>query len=167
MEHVEIHPLLDKDKQEKAKTYENEKRKIGIVGSILSLAFILIFFFSGLSNYLANIDLPFIYTFLIYITIFHILSTIIGLPLGYYSSYIHEHKWGFSNYTNKTWLFDQLKSFAVSLILLPFLLGLFFWVLWKFPDTWWLVAATVTTIVSIVFMPSIYGNDAAIRLLTG
>ena len=50
MEHVEIHPLLDKDKQEKAKTYENEKRKIGIVGSILSLAFILIFYFSGLSN---------------------------------------------------------------------------------------------------------------------
>ena len=60
MEHVEIHPLLDKDKQEKAKTYENEKRKIGIVGSILSLAFILIFYFSGLSNYLANIHLPFI-----------------------------------------------------------------------------------------------------------
>ena len=152
MEHVEIHPLLDKDKQEKAKTYENEKRKIGIVGSILSLAFILIFYFSGLSNYLANIHLPFIYTFLIYITIFHILSTIIGLPLGYYSSYIHEHKWGFSNYTNKTWLFDQFKSFAISLILLPFLLGLFFWVLWKFPDTWWLVAATVTTLVSIVFV---------------
>ena len=152
MKHIEIHPFLDEEKQVKAKIYENEKRKIGIVGSLLSLVFILLFYFSGLSDYLANINLSFIYVFLIYVTIFHVLSTIIGLPLGYYSSYVHEHKRGFSNYTNKTWLLDQLKSFAVSLILLPILLGLFFWVLWKFPDTWWLVAATVTTLVSIVFV---------------
>ena len=152
MKHIEIHPFLDEEKQVKAKTYENEKRKIGIVGSLLSLVFILLFYSSGLSDYLANINLSFIYVFLIYVTIFLVLSTIIGLPLGYYSSYVHEHKWGFSNYTNKTWLLDQLKSFAVSLILLPILLGLFFWVLWKFPDTWWLVAATVTTLVSIIFV---------------
>jgi len=152
MKHIEIHPFLDEEKQVKAKTYENEKRKIGIVGSLLSLVFILLFYFSGLSDYLANINLSFIYVFLIYVTIFLVLSTIIGLPLRYYSSYVHEHKWGFSNYTNKTWLLDQLKSFAVSLILLPILLGLFFWVLWKFPDTWWLVAATVTTLVSIIFV---------------
>ena len=152
MIHIEIHPFLDKEKQVKAKTYENEKRKISIVGSLLSLIFILLFYFSGLSHYLANINLSFIYVFLIYITLFHLISTIIGLPLGYYSSYVHEHKWGFSNYTNKTWIVDQLKSFAVSLILLPILLGLFFWVLWKFPETWWLVAATITTLVSIVFV---------------
>ncbi len=152
MKHIEIHPFLDEKKQTKAKTYENEKRKIGIVGSLVSLIFILLFYFSGLSNYLANINLSFIYVFLIYIILFQILSTIIGLPLGYYSSYIHEHKWGLSNYTNKTWIIDQLKSFAVSLILLPILLGLFFWVLWRFPETWWLVAATITTLVSIVFV---------------
>jgi len=152
MIHIEIHPFLDKEKQVKAKTYENEKRKISIVGSLLSLIFILLFYFSGLSHYLANINLSFIYVFLIYIILFHLISTIIGLPLGYYSSYVHEHKWGFSNYTNKTWIVDQLKSFAVSLILLPILLGLFFWVLWKFPETWWLVAATITTLVSIVFV---------------
>jgi len=152
MKQTEIHPFLDEEKQTKAKTYENEKRKIGIVASLVSLIFILLFYFSGLSNYLANINISFIYVFLIYIILFQILSTIIGLPLGYYSSYIHEHKWGFSNYTNKTWIIDQLKSFAVSLILLPILLGLFFWVLWRFPETWWLVAATITTLVSIVFV---------------
>ena len=152
MKHIDIHPFLDKDKQAKAKTYENEKRKIGIIGSVLSLVFILLFYFSGLRNYLANINLSFIYVFLIYITIFQILSTMVGLPIGYYSSYIHEHKWEFSNYTNKTWFIDQLKSFTIGLILLPILLGLFFWVLWRFPETWWLVAATVTTLVSIVFV---------------
>ena len=152
MSHIDIHHLLDKEKQTKAKKYENEKRKISIFGSILSLSFILVFYFSGLSKFLANINLSFIYVFLIYIIIFHILSTLIGLPLGYYSSFIHEHKWGFSNFTNKTWILDQLKSFAVSFILLPIMLGIFFWVLWKFPNIWWLVAATVTTLISIIFV---------------
>ena len=152
MSHIDIHHLLDKEKQTKAKKYENEKRKISIFGSILSLSFILVFYFSGLSKFLANINLSFIYVFLIYIIIFHILSTLIGLPLGYYSRFIHEHKWGFSNYTNKTWILDQLKSFAVSFILLPIMLGIFFWVLWKFPNIWWLVAATVTTLISIIFV---------------
>ena len=152
MSHIDIHHLLDKEKQTRAKKYENEKRKISIFGSILSLSFILVFYFSGLSKFLANINLSFIYVFLIYIIIFHILSTLIGLPLGYYSSFIHEHKWGFSNYTNKTWILDQLKSFAVSFILLPIMLGIFFWVLWKFPNIWWLVAATVTTLISIIFV---------------
>ena len=152
MGNIDIHHLLDKKKQTKAKKYENEKRKISIFGSILSLSFILVFYFSGLSKFLANINLSFIYVFLIYIIIFHILSTLIGLPLGYYSSFIHEHKWGFSNYTNKTWILDQLKSFTVSFILLPIMLGIFFWVLWKFPNIWWLVAATVTTLISIIFV---------------
>ena len=152
MGHIDIHHLLDKEKQTRAKKYENEKRKISIFGSILSLSFILVFYFSGFSKFLANINLSFIYIFLIYIIIFHILSTLIGLPLGYYSSFIHEHKWGFSNYTNKTWILDQLKSFTVSFILLPIMLGIFFWVLWKFPNIWWLVAATVTTLISIIFV---------------
>ena len=54
MKHIDIHPFLDKDKQAKAKTYENEKRQIGIIGSVLSLVFILLFYFSGLSNYYSD-----------------------------------------------------------------------------------------------------------------
>ena len=122
MKHVEIHPFLDEEKQLKAKTYENEKRKIGIASSLLSLVFILLFYFSGLSEYLANINLSFTYVFLIYVTVFQILSTVIGVPLGYYSSYIHEHKWGFSNYTNRTWIIDQLKSFTDTRINIHFLI---------------------------------------------
>ena len=57
MKHIEIHPFLDKEKQAKARIYENEKRKIGIVSSLLSLVFILLFYFSGLSKYLANTSL--------------------------------------------------------------------------------------------------------------
>jgi len=146
-----IHPLLDANKQQQAKKYEKEKRLIGLCGSIVSFAFILVFYFSGFSHSLANLNISFIWTFLFYLVVFLFLTTIIGLPLGYYSGYIHEHKWGFSNYTPKTWAIDQLKSFVVSLALLPLLLGLLFWVFAEFPGKWWLVAGLVTALVSIVF----------------
>jgi len=152
MDQNSIHPLLDANKQQRAKKYEKENRLIGLCGSFLSFAFILVFYFSGFSHFLANLNISFIWAFLFYLVVFLFLTTIIGLPLGYYSGYIHEHKWGFSNYTPKTWGIDQLKSFVVSLVLLPLLLGLLFWVFAEFPDTWWLVAGIATTLVSIVFV---------------
>ena len=54
MKHVEIHPFLDEEKQLKAKTYENEKRKIGIASSLLSLVFILLFYFNSIKNQNVN-----------------------------------------------------------------------------------------------------------------
>ena len=152
MDQNSIHPLLDASKQQQAKKYEKENRLIGLCGSFLSFAFILVFYFSGFSHFLANLNISFTWTFLSYLVVFLSLTTIIGLPLGYYSGYIHEHKWGFSNYTPKTWAIDQLKSFVVSLMLLPLLLGLLFWVFAEFSDTWWLVAGIATTLVSIIFV---------------
>ena len=55
-----IHPLLDANKQKQAKKYEKEKRLIGLCGSLLSFAFILVFYFSGCSYFLANLNIPFI-----------------------------------------------------------------------------------------------------------
>ncbi len=148
----EIHPLLDADKQNQAQKYEKEKRLLGLLGSVISLAFVLWYYFSGFSHQIAHVEYSFIWTFLIYVIIFQVLSTIIGLPIGYYSGYVHEHKWGFSNYTHKTWALDQIKSFLVSLVLFPLLLGLLYWVFAAFPDIWWLVAGGAAALVSVIFV---------------
>ena len=113
----DIHPLLDPDKQSQAQKYEKEKRLLGLLGSVISLGFVFWYFFSGFSHQIAYVGYSFIWTFLIYVIIFQVLSTIIGLPISYYSGYVHEHKWGFSNYTHKTWALDQIKSFLVKMIL--------------------------------------------------
>ncbi len=147
-----IHPLLDAEKQQQARKYEKEKRILGLVGSMISLVLILWYYFSGFSHQIAQLNYSFVWTFLIYVLIFQIVSTIIGLPLGYYSGYVHEHKWGFSNYTHKTWALDQLKSFFVGLVLFPLLLGLLYWVFATFPDIWWLIAGGAMAIVSVVFV---------------
>tara|TARA_B100001079_G_scaffold233044_1_gene213613 strand:+ start:637 stop:1761 length:1125 start_codon:yes stop_codon:yes gene_type:complete len=146
-----IHPLLDADKQRQAQKYEKENRIFGLLGSVISLTFVLWFYFFGFSTQIAHMGYSFIWTFLIYVVIFLTLSTLIGLPLGYYTGYVREHKWGFSNYTHKTWAVDQLKSFLLSLVLFPLLLGLLYWVFAAFPDIWWLVAGGAMAIVSVIF----------------
>ena len=147
-----IHPLLDKEKQLQAKRYEKEKRLLGLASMTLSLVILLSFYFSGLSAWLANLHIgnSIIWTFLLYVLSFQMISVFFGLPLSFYSSYIHEHKWSFSNHTVKSWLWEQIKGFLVGLILMLILLGLLFWIMAVYPQNWWLIAGLVFAFVSVV-----------------
>jgi len=147
-----IHPLLDKKRQLQAKRYEKEKRLLGIFSMVLSLIILLVFYFSGLSAWLANlgIDNSIIWTFLLYVATFQIILVFFGFPLNFYSSYIHEHKWNFSNHTVKSWLWEQVKAFFVGLILMFILLGLLFWIMALSPQNWWIIAGLAFAFVSVV-----------------
>jgi len=91
----DIHPLLDKRSQDKARQYEKEKRLLGFASLFLSLTILLSFYFSGLSAALAHLDIgrSIMWTFLVYSVIFYSTITILGLPLAFFSGYIHEHKY--------------------------------------------------------------------------
>ncbi|NIO48288.1 MAG: M48 family metalloprotease [Candidatus Aminicenantes bacterium] len=147
-----IHPLLDKEKQFQAKRYEKEKRLLGLASMVLSLVILLGFYFSGLSAWLANLQIgnSIIWTFLLYVLLFQMILVFFGLPLSYYSNYIHEHKWNFSNHTVKSWLWEQVKGFLVGLILMLILLGLLFWIMAVYPQSWWWIAGLAFAFVSIV-----------------
>ena len=122
----EIHPLLNKEKQKQAKQYEKENRILGLASLGLSLFIVLGFFFSGMSYWLAQ-RFPgqsIILAFLVYFVVFPSILFVLGLPLDYYISYVHEHKWKFSNYTRKAWSWEKAKSFLVSLLIMIMVLAL-------------------------------------------
>jgi len=150
---LNIHPLLDKDKQEKARQYEKENRVLGLVGSLLILGIVLEFYFSSLSYRVSSMfsNVSVFWIFLLYIGIFQLTLFLLGIPLSYYSSYVHEHKWKFSNHTRKSWAWEQVKSFFVNLLLMYLVLGLLFWILVKFPDKWWFIAGLSAALVMVVF----------------
>lgn len=148
-----IHPLLDKEKQKQAKQYEKENRLLGLIEMILSLVLLLSFYYSGMSAWLANLEIgqSIIWKFLIYVALFFFTLTILSLPLSFYSGYIHEHRWHFSNQTLKSWLGEKLKSFLVGLIIISLVLGLLFWIMSLFPKTWWLIAGLAMALVGVIF----------------
>ncbi|MFB0564266.1 MAG: M48 family metallopeptidase [Candidatus Aminicenantaceae bacterium] len=148
----DIHPLLNKEKQEQARRYERENRLLGLASMFLSLIILLVFYYSGLSARLATFALggSVVWTFLLYVFSFQLLLLIFSFPLNFYNGYIHEHKWNFSNHTVKSWLWDQTKSFFVGLVILLIVLGLLFWIMEVFPHRWWLIAGLAMAIVSVI-----------------
>ncbi len=153
MEQDVIHPLLDKEIQKRAKLYEKEKRFISLCKMFVLCVLILAFHYCGLSKELAYLFLgqSIVLTFSFYVICFHSLIFLGTLPVDFYSSYLHEHKWGFSNQTFKSWLIEQGKSFLVGLILMWILLGLLFLIMNEFPRLWWLIAGLASALVSVVF----------------
>jgi len=150
---TEIHLLLDREKQLQAKLYEKEKRLLGLVSMFLSLGILLTFYYSGFSEWLANFSLghSIIWTFLIYVVTFHLVFALLSFPLHFYSDYLHEHKWKFSNQTVKSWLWESVKSFLVSLVIAFILLGLLFWIMASYPRLWWLIAGLAMGVISVIF----------------
>ncbi|MGB6864811.1 MAG: M48 family metallopeptidase [Candidatus Aminicenantaceae bacterium] len=147
-----IHPLLDREKQEQARRYEKEKRLLGLWDLFLSLGVLLAFYFSGLSSGLANLfsDKPAIYAFFIYVFVLQAVLFVFGFPLNFYSGYIHEHKWHFSNHTRRSWIWEQMKSYLVGLVIFLILLGMLFWILERYPQQWWWIAGIAMAFVSAI-----------------
>lgn len=146
-----MHPLLDADKQIQARRYESEKRILGLVGNLISLLLLLVFYFTGFSYWLANLyPGKTILSFLVYMVVFILVSALVGLPMDYYSGYRREHHWGFSNHTHQSWFTDQVKSFIVTLVLAPLLLGLLLWCMHFTPIYWWLISGLAVALVSVI-----------------
>lgn len=99
-----------------------------------------------------------------YFLVFLAASTLLTLPISYYSGYILAHRYGLSTETRGEWIYDLLKGLAISL---PFeLLAVeFVYVLLALaPDTWWIwagVAVLCFTVLlahmaPILFLPLFY-----------
>jgi STE24 endopeptidase len=146
----EIHPLLDKGKQEKAKVYEWTNRKIGLWGMLVSAVFNLVFYFSGLSSEIANLHVLYFVVFIVYMLIYASLQEIIGFPLSYLSGFVVEKKYGFSNQTRREWVKEHLKSFVVSLVLSMIIFGALLIIFRRYGNLWWLVASCFMVFFSVV-----------------
>ena len=98
---------------------------------------------------------------LIFIFTFNIISTVLNLPISYYSTFVLEEKFGFNKQTVNLWIADFLKNQALMVVFgAPLLSGFlaiiqktgnsFFYYLWLFTIG---VALFTITIYPIVILP--------------
>jgi STE24 endopeptidase len=87
---------------------------------------------------------------LFYAAVFGAIYFVIDLPLSYYSGFVLPHRFGQSNETLNGWVIDQLKGIAVGAVLGGVVLEVIYAVLRAFPDTWWLWAAGIMLIFSVL-----------------
>ena len=142
------------DKADLAKKYARTHQIFSLVETLVFVSVILILIFTGLSlriesfafeitsnNYLA---------LLVFFAIIGIAEGIISFPLGYYSDYYLEHRYGLSNQSLKGYFTEKMKGLALGIILgVPLLLA-FYYILMTFGDNWWLILGVFMFFVSVI-----------------
>ena len=79
-----------------------------------------------------------------------VLTTILLFPLSVYEDFVREHKYGLATQTFGPWLWDQVKSLGVGIVLGGILVMILFAVVRRAPNTWWLWGASVTFIFTVI-----------------
>lgn len=98
---------------------------------------------------------------LVFVFAFNIISTLLSLPIGYYSTFVLEEKFGFNKQTVKLWLADKLKAQGLMVVFGAPILSAFLWIIQKTGNQFfyylWLfvmgVQAFMITIYPIAILP--------------
>jgi STE24 endopeptidase len=139
---------LDMEKQQQAKQYNRIKRRLWLVETSFSLIYTLAWLFTGWATGLRSwliatwpwmsnewLLVP------VFVLIFGAISSILEMPLSYYSGFVLPHRFDQSNQTLKDWIIDQLKGLAISLPIGLIVLELLYLALRVTGGLWWLWAA--------------------------
>ena len=146
---------IDKQSQDKkAKKYNKIKRRISVITLTLEILLLLIILFSGISTELRDMvgnvsNSPWIIVALYTISL-GLAAEVISLPLDFYSSYTLEHKFQLSNQSLWNWILDLFKGMGISLVLGLLLVEILYWVLRSFPQSWWIIAGIIFSLIFII-----------------
>ena len=139
---------LDAARQEKARRYARQRQTLMLINLGISAVVIAVLLFSGLSFWLRDALRfaagwqpiegwePLLIT--LYFLVLGAAVAIIDAPLTWYSGYVLPHRYGLSTQRVGAWLFDGVKSLAISLPI-EILAVLFVYLLLAIsPNAWWL-----------------------------
>jgi STE24 endopeptidase len=125
---------------------------LAVADLVLDILLITILAFSGLSVVIAGystITGNAYLNFLVFMFITGLIFSITGLPLEFYGSYIIEHRFGLSNQTILKWVWERIKSLALSLVIgIPVSL-VFYYLIRQAGQNWWLYFSIFIFIVSV------------------
>lgn len=137
--------------EDKATRYHRLKRRTSIVSFVWSVAVLVILLATGFSRSLRSAAEAFssnpTLVVLVYVVFLSAITEIGTLPLGFYSGFLLERRYGLLNERLGSWAIDQVKAFAIGLV---FGCGgaavVYFCIRWS-PTGWWLPAGVVFALV--------------------
>ncbi|MBI3316250.1 MAG: M48 family metalloprotease, partial [Candidatus Omnitrophica bacterium] len=127
-----------------AKTYQKIKYRVFALDLFLGLAFPALIQFSGLSHgwsaFAVSISEKKWLQVLAYQTLFFHAIFLLSLPLGYYSSFVLEHRFRLSRHTLSSWVGDKFKGYLLSLAFYLAVLECFYGLIHFYLRAWWILA---------------------------
>jgi STE24 endopeptidase len=144
-------PRLNYRRQKLARRYAGLMMRLSLVQSAVAGAILLAILLSGLSVKLGHfLAFPQPWASALYFVILTVSLGIILMPLNYYQGFILSHRFRLSHQKLSGWLLDRAKAFGVSFLLGLALVIVVYWLLKYFPGNWWLWAAILLVLVSLI-----------------
>jgi len=141
---------------ETALNYYHSGNVLWVVENLWQIGILLVLLFSGgsarIRNWAGKIGKRWFFVVVVYFIVFALITTIVGLPLSYYSEFVREHAYGLSNQTFGKWLGDALKSFLIQCIFGSIVVWLAYIPLRKSPKRWWLYVGLGTVPLFCLFL---------------
>ncbi len=132
---------------EKAMRYYNSGIVLWLVGLVWGLAVPALVLFSGLSAKLRNVAQSlgrhWILTVAGYWVLFVLVTSLLDLPLEFYSGYVRQHAYELSNQTLPKFFQDWGIGLAINCVVGALFLWIPFGLLRKFPKAWWIYTSAL------------------------
>ena len=138
-----------------AKRYSSIKYALAIIDTFCLLVLLLVFVGGGFSQALSQIiSIRINNNYLIlplYLLSIYLAYSLLDLPLGFYRGFILEHKFSLSTQKLGDWFKDQLKAGMIGYLISVVLLAAFYYILARFPQSWWIIAWVAWVFFNLVF----------------
>ncbi|WP_200974371.1 M48 family metallopeptidase [Echinicola sp. 20G] len=133
---------LDQEKLKESKAYQKTNYRFSLLTGLLSFLVTLVLIFWGIFGALDTwvsgwVENP-IWQSLIFFGLLFIASDLLSLPFDYYHTFKIEEDFGFNKTTNKTFVLDKLKGYALGIVLGGGLLALLLWLIDQLGTSFWL-----------------------------
>ena len=134
--------FIDGQKLSRIVDYTQENSRFSSIQQIFSDLVLLVILLSGFLPFIDGLarhwGFPFILSGLFFWLVPGLITSLLDLPFDYYHTFRIEEKYGFNKSDLKTWITDQLKGAALSLVLFSLILSLILWMIRLSPSHWWL-----------------------------
>ena len=138
-----MNTVAPKPDSPEARKYNRTKRWLEVSDLLVGLAVLLVLVFTPGSSrlrdfaYLASHQY-YSLAVLIFVLCLSLISKALALPLDLYGFRL-EHKYHLSNQKFGSWLLDEVKGWAVGLVLMAVLVEVLYAVIRLYPEWWWLI----------------------------
>jgi STE24 endopeptidase len=152
---AEPSPMVAKADSPETRRYNRIRRWLEIADFLIGLAFLVVLLAAGWTNELrdwAYRGAGQYYTLAVffYITMLLAISKVLSFPLDYYGFRL-EHRYNLSNQRIRSWVWDQAKTWLITLVIGTVLVELIYWTIRTSPRHWWVIAWAVFIVLSIFF----------------
>ena len=145
--------VFNEEEYRKSQQYKMTNYRFGILSSTFSLVVLLLFLFLDGFDFVDSIARSVsdnaIVIALIFFGIIMLGSDLLSLPFSWYHTFVIEEKFGFNKTTPKTFIFDKLKGWGMTIILGGGILALIIWFYQLSGENFWWYAWLLVAVFSI------------------